>query len=394
MPITITMPKLSPTMEAGVIAKWHKQPGDKIEPGDLLFEVATDKATLEYNALDEGYLRHILVDEGQEAYVHAPVAITTDTADASLEGYIPQALVSVAPVAPPLDRAAAKTEEQSSTVHRVKASPLAKKVAKQEGIDLTLLQGSGPGGRIVVKDLRTPTAVVASPKETKSTTATSFTPMRRVIAQRLQEAKSTIPHFYVQQTIDADPLVVLRAQLSGLDYKVSFNDCVVRAVALALKEHPQVNSSFDAEKEVITHHAHADIAVAVSVPGGLITPIIPKAETKSLLAISQELRQLAHRAKEGKLTPAEYQGGSFTLSNLGMFGISSFFAIINPPQVAILAVGGIADTPVVKEGVVVAGKTLELALSADHRVVDGVEAALFLKAVQKNLENPISLFLD
>lgn len=403
MQFKLPMPKMSPTMESGVITTWHKKVGDKVEADELLFEVSTDKATVEYNALDEGYLRAILVKDGQEATVNDPVAIFTETADE-----------------PFTESGEAKTEEKKSPAieqppqtpvqdkkpvkesgERLKASPLAKKLASQEGIDLSDLKGTGPGGRIVSRDLAQKveaTSLESKPQIEVSATPVQpneeiLSPIRKIIAQRLQEAKSTIPHFYVSQEVDAEPLVEFREQLSHFEHKVSFNDLMIKAVALTLKEETLLNSGYNPKNQTHVRYQTIDISVAVQVESGLITPIIKNADQKSVEDISKEMRVLVQKAKEGRLQPAEFQGGSFTISNLGMFGVSSFSAIINPPQAGILAVGGIIDKPVLKHGQVVPGKTMTVTISVDHRVVDGVAAAKFLKALQKILENPAVLSL-
>ncbi|MFV0339267.1 MAG: dihydrolipoamide acetyltransferase family protein, partial [Parachlamydiaceae bacterium] len=266
---------------------------------------------------------------------------------------------------------------------------LAKKLAEKQGVDLSAVQGSGPRGRIVAKDLES-----AQPKRSEEAVQElPLSPVRKVISQRLQEAKSTIPHFYVTMKIDAENLVEFREHLSKLEVKVSFNDCIVKACALALREHPVVNSGFHASKNAILQFNTIDVSVAVDTPSGLITPIVTSADHKSISEISAEIRALAQKAKAGKLAPAEFQGGSFTVSNLGMFGVESFAAILNPPQAAILAVGGILDEAVVKNGVVRPGKVMHLTLSADHRVVDGVKAAEFLGTLKKILEQPIALLI-
>src|SRR3989344_5413152 len=408
MPFTVTMPKLSPTMEEGTVAKWHKKVGDKVNAGDLLVEVATDKATVEYNALDEGYLRQILIPEGGSAVVNQPIAVFTEKENESIEGYAPEG-VKTAPaktekVAPQKEKeteAPAKTtagmQQAAFTPEpplknyefafptaadgRVPASPLAKKIAKEKGLDLSSVKGTGPRGRVASRDLN-----LAQPDQTASfnrrqmpTIAPgtfeemALTPMRKVIAQRLQQAKAFIPHIYVRQEIDAEPLVQLREQLKSGQLKVSVNDFIIRACALALKEHPVANSGFDSQTQSVILFKTIDISVAVSVEGGLITPIVRHANYKNLGEISLEVKDLALRAKTGKLKPEEYKGGSFTISNMGMFGVSEFAAIINPPQSCILAVGGIEDAPCVKNGQVVAGKRMNLTLSADHRVVDGAD---------------------
>ena len=424
MPFTLYMPKLTPTMESGTLVKWHKKVGDEVQAGDLLFEVATDKATVEYNAIDSGWIAKLLVQENADTNVNQPVAILTEKKGESIEGYKPEGIPGeepgekklteeakqtpavkvapkpqptfVSPPAPPKPAVKSKAPEG-----RLLASPLAKKLAKDQGLDLSTVEGTGPSGRIMSRDLaqaKRSSGISRSHRalpdiEPGSFTEETLSPMRKVISQRLQESKSFIPHFYVQQTIDAEALVAFRSQLKALNYSISFNDCVVKACALALKEHPVVNSGFNSQNNSLIHYQTIDVAVAVSIPGGLITPIVRFADYKELSDISTEVKELAARAKVGKLEPHEYQGGSFTVSNLGMYGTTSFQAIINPPQAAILAVGGILDVPVVKNEMVKPGKVMNLTLSVDHRVVDGVAAAGFLKTVQKFLENPVSLIL-
>ena len=393
MPFTLTMPKLSPTMEEGTIAQWHKKEGERVEAGDLLFEVSTDKATVEYNALDEGWLRKIIVPQGQSATVNQPVAVMSEEEQENISNYTPEGVSLKTEPAKKTSDAEVKISEgvhsKQTTPHkRIMASPLAKKLAKERNIDLSSLQGTGPGKRIMSRDLEKKVSAPAG-----SYTIEKLSSIRKVIAQRLQEAKSTIPHFYVQQIFDAEPLIQLREQLKSVGQVVSINDLVVKACALALNKHPQVNTGFNAADNTLLRYNTVDIAVAVSLPEGLITPIVTKANEKSVQEISSEIRSLAKRAKENKLALHEFQGGSFTVSNLGMYGVSSFQAIINPPHSAILAVGGILDVPVIREGKVVPGKTMTVNLSADHRVIDGVLAAEFLITLKKLIENPISLIL-
>ncbi len=428
MPFTVTMPKLSPTMEEGTIAKWHKKEGDKVNSGEVLVEVATDKATVEYNALDEGYLRKILIPNGGHAIVNQPIAIFTEKANESIAGYEPEGTqpaeakeVPAATAAKKEASAPAKTAAMQQPAfapepplekyqfgfptgapgRRAAASPLAKKIAKEKGLDLSSVKGSGPGGRVTSRDLdlAQPDQLVSFGKRETPTEAPgsfeelSLTPMRKVIAQRLQQAKSFIPHIYVRQEIDAVPLFEAREQMKNGNIKVTFNDFVIRACALALREHPNSNSGFDSVNQSIILFKTVDISVAVTVEGGLITPIIRHADYKNLGEISLEVKELAARARAGKLKPEEYKGGSFTISNMGMFGVTDFAAIINPPQAAILAIGGIEDCAQVKNGAVVAGKRMNVILSADHRVLDGAEAAKFIKTVQKYLENPALLLV-
>ena len=430
MPFTLTMPKLSPTMEGGTIVKWHKKEGDHVKDGDLLFEVATDKATVEHSALDAGILRKILVTEGEEALVNQAVAVFTETEDESIEGYTPEGLKveeekapeakedaeeakapqaakkggatmsQVAfPIEPPLDD---YTFEFDTGMHdRLAASPLAKKLAKEKGIDLTSVKGSGPDGRVMSRDLdlaQADTPATFGRKGAPTERPGSFveepmSPMRKAIGEKLQASKTFIPHFYIQQDIDVEPMITLREQLKAGGIKVTFNDFIMRAVALSLKEHPVINSGFNSDGSKIVRFKTIDIAVAVSIDEGLITPIVRHVDYKNLGQISSEVRHLAGLAKDGKLQPHQYRGGSFTVSNLGMFGIHDFQAIINPPQVSILSVGGMRDCPVVKDGQVVPGKRMMISLSSDHRVVDGADGARFIVTVQKYLENPTILLI-
>ncbi len=433
MPFTLTMPKLSPTMEEGTIAKWRKKEGDYVKSGDVLIEVATDKATVEHSALDAGYLRKVLVKDGESAIVNQAIAIFTEKSDESIEGYKPEGVVPQA--APPKPAAAETAREggvtppksvsstgamsqpafvpepplqhysfsgpEGTVEGRIKASPLAKKLAREKEIDLTTVKGSGPHGRIMSRDLnmgQRAGAVTFGRRETPTIAPGTYeeiplSPIRKIIGARLQESKTFIPHFYTTQEIQADKMISLREELSAAQLKVSYNDFVLRATALALREHPNVNTGFNSVNQSMIHFKTIDISVAVSLPSGLITPIIRHADFKNLGQLSAEMRLLASKAREGKLSREEYTGGSFTISNLGMFGISEFVAIINPPQAAILAVGGIEDRPIVKGGQVVPGKTMRLTLSADHRVLDGADAAKFLKTLQKYLESPSLLLL-
>ena len=429
MPFTLNMPKLSPTMEEGTIVKWHKKEGDQVKEGDLLFEVATDKATIEHSALDEGYLRKILVNEGEKTLVNQAVAIFTQSKDESIEGYLPEGLKqketkavaeeagapeAAAPavkngggimsqvtfaIEPPLE---GYTFEFNTVMQeRLAASPLAKKLAKEKGIDLTSVKGSGPDGRVMSRDLdlaqpNTPASFGhqgAPSEKVGSYDEETMSPMRKAIGEKLQASKTFIPHFYIQQDIDVKPLITTREQLKAAGIKVTYNDFIMRAAALALKTHPVVNSGFNSEGSKIVRFKTIDIAVAVSIDEGLITPIVRHVDYKNLGQISAEVKHLVGLAKEGKLQPHQYRGGSFTISNLGMFGIHDFQAIINPPQVSILSIGGMRDCAVVKQGKIVPGKRMMISLSSDHRVVDGVDGARFIVAVQKYLENPTILLI-
>lgn len=428
MALTLTMPKLSPTMNSGTIAKWHKKVGDRVEIGDVLMEVATDKATVEYEAIDGGWLRQIVIKEGEEAVVNQPIALLTETAEESFQPINAEAKkVEEAPIKEeqtqetkaPVSRPQGAAWQQPAFVpeaplenyhfeypreaadQRLVASPLAKKLAKEKGLDLSTVKGTGPGQRIVSKDLEKAqhaSELSLSSQEVPMISPGTYeeqalTPMRKVIGQRLQESKSFIPHFYVRQEIDASALMQMREQLKEGQVKVSVNDFVVRACALALKKHPQINCGFNSVNQTIIQFKTVDIAIAVSVEGGLITPIVRHADFKNLGELSAEIKHLALKARDGKLEPHEYKGGSFTISNLGMYGITDFLAIINPPQAAILGVSGIQEVPIVKNGLIVPGQRMNLSLSVDHRVIDGVAAAVFLKTIKKYLENPALLML-
>lgn len=434
MPFTVTMPKMSPTMEEGTIAKWRKKEGDLVKSGEVLIDVATDKATVEYEALDDGYLRKILVPEGGHAKINDPIAIFTADQNESIEGYeVPG--VSPAKEEPKAEKAAkpAQKDEESNApaeqapaaasraepkfvpepplegVHykkgrsdvqnRILASPLARKLAQEKGVDIASVRGSGPNGRVMSRDLETASpAAVFTRKDAPKEVAGSYeeipmSPMRKVVGKRLGESKTFIPHFYITQKVDATSLVEVREQLKKFGVSLTYNDFVVKACALALREMPEINSGYHSENQSIIRFKTVDISIAVTVEGGLITPIVRFADYKDIGELASEIKQLAKKARDNELKPEEYKGGSFTVSNLGMFGVSNFKAIINPPQAAILAVGGISDEPVVKNGMVVSGKVMEITLSCDHRIIDGSEGAKFIKTVQKYLESPSVLIL-
>ncbi len=422
-------------MEGGTLVKWHKKEGDAFKVDDLLFEVATDKATVEYYSLDEGFLKKILVHENQDALVNQAVAIFTEEESESIEGYKPEGLSikpdekpsspleekiptlskdqpkpaleprsnqlaePIFPIEPPLKEYT--FEFETSIQERFAASPLAKKIAREKGLDLFNLKGSGPNGRIMSRDLdlaqKSGNALFASRKLPTEMPGSyeeeGLSPMRKAVGQKLQASKTFIPHFYVQLDIDMQPLLSSREQLKKVDVQVTINDYIIRAAALALREHPALNSGFDQAKSKIIRFKTIDIAFAVSLCDGLITPIIRHVDYKNLAQISAHVKHLVKLAKENKLKLEEYRGGSFTISNLGMFGIDDFQAVINPPQVAILAVGGVRSCAVVEEGRVVPGKRMTISLSSDHRVIDGADAAQFLKTVQKYLENPARLLI-
>ena len=439
MPINILMPALSPTMTEGTLAKWHVKEGDAVAAGDVIAEIETDKATMEVEAVDEGTLGRILVPEGSEAVpVNQAIALLLE------EGEDAGALEAApAAAAPPPAAAVASPEPASETTatpapatpapaaphpaapatapvpsgSRVFASPLAKRMAKQAGLDLAALRGSGPHGRIVKTDVEAaltsgapaaapaPSAAPAVPvgagpsaKQLADLLGMAYrqeplTNVRKTIARRLTEAKQTVPHFYLTVDCQVDDLLKARKEINGRfgDVKVSVNDFVVKAVALSLIQVPAANASWDLSGTL--YYEHADVSVAVATPMGLITPVVKSAEEKGLAAISAEMKDLAGRAREGKLAPEEYQGGTFTVSNLGMFGVKDFAAIINPPQGCILAVGAGEQRPVVKDGALAVATVMSCTLSVDHRVVDGAVGAEFLAAFKTLIECPAAMLL-
>jgi pyruvate dehydrogenase E2 component (dihydrolipoamide acetyltransferase) len=413
----ILMPLLSPSMTEGTLVKWLKKEGDAVKSGDVLAEVETDKATMDLEAFDSGILRKILIADGTKVAVQTKIGIigTKDekidesasapapAAPAAAEA--PAAKEEAKPAATPAPVATTTATASLSNGSRVKASPLAKKVALEKGVTLTGLTGTGPGGRIVKKDvLSAPTggsgggsSIYARGPIAKDG-STKLTTMRSVIAKRLLESKTTIPHFYLEIEIDAKPLLELRAQLNDTlgklnpPVKLSLNDFVLKASAEAVRRVPAVNASFEGDS--IRQFPDVQLSFAVAIAEGLITPIIKEAQNKSLVQISSEAKSLAVKAKEGKLKPDEFQGGTFTVSNLGMLGIDSFSAIINPPQAAILAVGNIVKKPVVgPNDEIVVGHRQSITLSCDHRVVDGAVGAAYLKELRELIEKPALLLL-
>ena len=412
----ITMPKLSDTMNEGTLVKWLKKAGDKIEIGDILAEVETDKATMEMEAFDEGTLIEIIVPEGGVVKVGERLAVLSGgsslakpAAPAPAAKQVPAAAPKAAPksTAPltPKPRAAA-----NASGPRIKASPLAKKIALERGVDLAGVPGTGPGGRIVTADVPEKGAAPAARSSAPAVSAAAtkidvplsdadkrvpLSGMRRTIAERLLASKTQIPHFYLSLEIDAAPLVTLRkdinaaAEASGSP-KVTVNDFVLLATARAAALHKKINSAFAGDS--VVEYATVNLAVAIAVEDGLITPVIRDAQKLTLREISSTVKDLATRARAKKLKPEEYQGGTVTVSNLGAFGVESFYAIINPPQAAILAVGAIVKKPVVNaQDQVVAGQRMSLGLSGDHRVVDGAAGAEFLASLKKSLETPATL---
>lgn len=399
---TLCMPKLSPTMTTGVIAKWHKSINQRLETGDLLLEVATDKATIEHHAMDPGWLREILVPEGKAVDVGTPIAVISSVENEPIGDYTPVSLLIQEKVETQAERIAPPSQKSTTPIstryERIPASPLARKIASLEDLSLAGIKGSGPGGRIMSKDLEIP-LLKKSQSHLPAVTfrvpegmeLTPLTPLRATIAKNLQYAKSTIPHFYINTTVDVSDLVLERERLKAASIHLTVNDLLIVATAKALMEHPAIRSSFYPDKNAIGIHKNADIAVAVSIPGGLITPIIKEAQNKTPLEIAKEVRELAQKAKQGKLQPHEYMGGAITITNLGMFGIDQFLPILNAPQVAILSVGAITEVPIVKNGAIVPGKIVCLTVAADHRALDGTDVAEFLKTLKLLLSKPKEL---
>ena len=427
MPIEILMPALSPTMEEGTLAKWLVKEGDTVSSGDLLAEIETDKATMEFEAVDEGVVGKIMVAEGTEGVkVNAVIAFlledgesASDMSTAAVEA--PAAAPTTAPVAESAAPAAvaptpAPAASAAKDGNRVFASPLARRIAADKGVDLTTMTGSGPRGRIVKADVEgasaapaavsapAPTTVampasasadaVAKMYEDREYTEIPLNGMRKTIAARLTEAKQTVPHFYLRRDINLDALLSFRGelnkQLAARDVKLSINDFIIKACALALQSVPDANAVWAGDR--VFNLKPSDVAVAVAIEGGLFTPVLKDAEIKSLSTLSAEMKDLATRAKDRKLAPHEYQGGSFAISNLGMFGIDNFDAVINPPHGAILAVGAGKKKAIVgPDGDLVVATVMSVTLSVDHRVIDGALGALLLNAIVDNLENPMGM---
>ena len=400
----VNMPRLSDTMTEGVVAKWHKNVGDKISEGDLLAEIETDKATMEFESFQEGVLLHIGVTEGNKAPVDSILAILGDEGEdiSSLLVETPkeeekEAKIEVAPKPVKEIVAPVATQKNIATASPITnseikgtASPLARKLALEKNINLALVKGTGDNGRIIKRDIDNFSGgnVVQS---VEKYTEIEVSQMRKVIAQRLGESKFTAPHFYLTTEINMDQIVDARQSINNVaPIKISFNDLIVKATSMALREHPQVNSSWLEDRIRFNEHIH--IGVAMAVEDGLLVPVVRFADSKRLSQISSEVKEYGAKAKAKKLQPEDWQGNTFTISNLGMFDIEAFTAIINPPDACILAVGGIIEKPVVKNGQIVVGKTMKLTLSCDHRVVDGVVGSKFLGTLKSYLENPI-LFL-
>ena len=415
----ISMPRLSDTMEEGTVASWLKNIGDKVEEGDILAEIETDKATMEFESFYEGVLLHIGVQEGESAKVdslltiigpegtdvsalvtaHKEGTISSDTIETTTETSTTETVQ--------IEEQTAEVSKSNNTGGRIFASPLAKKIAKDKGINLADVKGSGENGRIVKKDVEnyTPAAVEATPTQTTQTATplATYTPvgeefyeevknsqMRKVIAKRLGESKFTAPHYYLTIELDMDSAIASRKTINALpETKVSFNDMIVKACAMALKKHPQVNTSWNGDTTRYNHHIHVGVAVAVD--DGLLVPVLKFTDQMSLTQIGSTVRDLAGKARTKKIAPNEMEGSTFTISNLGMFGIQEFTSIINQPNSAILSVGAIEQKPVVKDGLIVVGNTMKVTLACDHRTVDGATGAQFLQTVRAYIENPVTM---
>lgn len=419
----VTMPRLSDTMTEGTVAKWLKNIGDSVEEGDILAEIETDKATMEFESFHQGTLLYIGVQEGASANVDAVLAIIGDkgTDVAAYAESLAQAdsapaepakkeeatPVKTAPAAPAPAPAAAPVQTTvqtsapapSTPAGRIIASPLAKKLASERNINLAQVRGSGEGGRIIKRDIENYVPVAGgaaampfTPSGTESFEEVPNSQMRKVIARRLGESKFTAPHYYLNVEFDMDNAIAFRNQYNSIpDTKISFNDMVVKATALALKQHPQVNSQWFDDRIKKNHHVH--IGVAVAVEDGLLVPVVKFADEQSLTQIGAQVKDYAGKARNKKLTPDEMEGSTFTISNLGMFGITDFTSIINQPNSAILSVGAIVEKPVVKNGQIVVGNTMKLTLACDHRTVDGATGAMFLQTLKGYIENPLTMLL-
>ncbi|PCE64582.1 pyruvate dehydrogenase complex dihydrolipoamide acetyltransferase [Sediminicola luteus] len=407
----VKMPRLSDTMEEGTVATWLKKVGDAVEEGDILAEIETDKATMEFESFYSGTLLHVGIQEGESAPVDDVLAII-GPAGTDVSGI----LAGGTPANAPKEAAKAEVKTEApkqesapkpvqNTSGRVIASPLAKKIAKEKGIDLSTIQGSGDHGRIIKKDVENyqPKQAAPAAQEAPAKAVATFAPvgeesveevknsqMRKVIAKRLGESKFTAPHYYLTIEVDMDNAMASRKQINNLpDTKVSFNDMVVKACAMALKKHPQVNTTWNENTTI--YNQHVSIGVAVAVPDGLVVPVLKFTDQMGLTQIGTAVKDLAGRARDKKIAPAEMEGSTFTVSNLGMFGIQEFTSIINQPNSAILSVGAIVQKPVVKDGQIVVGNTMKVTLACDHRTVDGATGAQFLQTLRAYLENPVTM---
>ncbi len=417
MAIQVVMPRLSDTMEEGKIVRWLKKEGDRVEGGDIIAEVETDKADIEMEAFGSGTLRKILVAEGESAQVGRLIAVIAEE-DEDISAMLPAAPAAAAAAGRAVARTVAAGPQvlQSSPEGRVRASPLAKRIAREQGIDLSIVPGSGPGGRVIRRDLAAvaatagstaakPTSVspVSPPPESRKAEAPSppfaefeereLSPMRRTIATRMAQSMANAPHFYLTTEVAMDRAMELRdsIQAQAPDLMVTFTDMIVKAAAMALARHPAINASFMGDR--IRFYSRVHIGIAVALEDGLITPVLRGCDRKSLAQIAKESRELIERARSRKLKPDEYAGGTFTISNLGMFEIEEFTAIINPPEAAVLAIGSIQAKPVVEDGRIGTSHRMRMTLSCYHRVIDGATGAKFLQELKRLLEQPLQLVL-
>src|SRR5215208_1088133 len=418
MATKVIMPKLSPTMEEGQISRWLKKEGDKVSMGEPLAEIDTDKATMEMQALGNGVLRKILINEGQAAPLGQLIAVIGEP-DEDIASVLSEAPAKKEPEqeqkkqeqekpAPAPPAPAPQPQAATSDSARLIVSPLAARMAAEAGLDLRSLQGSGPGGRIIKKDIEAaltqPKAAPAAPAFPRAVEPGRFqqaaasayrdepaSEIRKTIAKRLVTSLGPVPHFFLTSEIEMDRAAEMRQGINALDpdLKISINDIIIKVVAAALIQHPEVNASF--QEKFVRYYEHADIGVAVAIEDGLITPVVRSADQKSLSQIAAEVRELAGRARSRKLKPEEYTGASFSISNLGMFGIDEFTAVINPPEGAILAVGAMTAKPVVRDNEIVIRQIMRVTMSCDHRVIDGATGAKFLQTFKKILENPLYL---
>ena len=398
------MPKLSDTMTEGVVAKWHKKVGDKVASGDLLADIETDKATMEFESFEDGILLHIGVQEGGSAPVDEVLAVIGEKG-ADVDTLIKAAAQSTVSATATTHEKIKETVKNDATLvesspvetvatdgSRIMISPLAKKLAAEKNINISTLKGTGEGGRIIKRDIENYSGggSAANFVGVEKYTEEPVSQMRKTIARRLGESKFSAPHFYLTIDIDMDNAIAARQSINEIaSVKISFNDIVIKAAAVALNKHPKVNSSWLGDK--IRYNEHVNIGVAVAVEEGLLVPVVRFADGKTLSQISGEVKEYAQRAKDKKLQPEDWEGSTFTISNLGMFGIEEFTAIINPPDACILAVGGTKQVPVVKNGEIVPGNVMKVTLSCDHRVVDGVTGSEFLQTFKKYMENPVVL---
>jgi len=386
----INMPRLSDTMEEGTLAKWFKKVGDTVKEGEILAEIETDKATMEFESFHDGILLHIGIDEGSTAPVDSIIAIIGSKGE-DISSLLKNADIKVKEEPKPVSN-------NNKPSDRILISPLAKSLAKEKGIDISSVKGTGDNGRIIKRDIDSfkPSNYSQfsqpSPQLTESSYETQNSTMRKAIAKRLADSKFSAPHYYLNIELEMDNMISFRKQfIQTQNIKISFNDIIAKAVSLSLAKHPKVNSRWYDDKIIFNEHVHLGVAVAVD--DGLIVPIVKFANSKDLPQINSEIKDFAERAKNKKLTPAEIEGSTFTISNLGMFGIESFTSIINQPNSAILSIGAIVQKPIIKNNEVVVGNTMKLTLACDHRTVDGATGSLFLKTLKEYVENPVSILI-